>query len=81
MENVLGRVPLLPCYMIGNKQNTIPHALQYHVPNGAAADSKPNRGTGSSLFEVNIWMWRYGRAFPRKISVKNAEEMRRSRDS
>ncbi len=28
-----------------------------------------NCGTGSSLFEVNLWMWHYGRAFPRKISV------------
>jgi hypothetical protein len=24
-------------------------------------------------------MWRYGRAFPRKISVEDAEEMRRKR--
>jgi hypothetical protein len=81
VENVLGRVPLLPCYMMGNKQNTIPQALQYHVSNGAAADSRSNSGTASRLFEVNIWMWRYGRAFPRKISVKDAEEMRRSRVS
>jgi hypothetical protein len=81
VENVLGRVSLLPCYMMarGNKQNTIPHALRYHVPTGASADSRPNSGTGSRLFEVNIWMWRYGRAFPRKITVKDAQEMRRSR--
>ncbi len=81
VENVLGRVPLLPCHMMGSKQNTIPHALRYHVPNGAAADSRPSSGTGSSLFEVNIWMWRYGREYPRKISVKDAEEMLRSRVS
>jgi hypothetical protein len=79
VENVLGPVPLLPCYMMGNKQNTTPHALRYHVSNGAAADSRPN--SGSCLFEVNIWMWRYGRAFPRKISVRDAEEMLRSRVS
>jgi hypothetical protein len=78
VESVLGRVPLLPCYMMGNRQNTIPHALRYHIPSGAAADSRPNSGTGSRLFEVNIWMWHYGRAFPRKISVKDADEMRRS---
>ncbi len=81
VENVLGRVPLLQCYMMGNKQNTISHALRYHVLNGAAADSRPNSGTFSRLFEVIIWMWRYGRAFPRKISVKDAEEVRRSRVS
>ncbi len=45
VENVLGRVPLLR--VMGNKQNTIPHALRYHVPNGAAADSRPSSGTGS----------------------------------
>ncbi len=74
VENVLGGVPqLLPCYMMGNTQNT--HALLYQVPHGAAADSRLNSGTGSRLFEVNIWMWRYGRAFPRKISVKDAEDM------
>ena len=79
VENVLGRVPLMPCYLKGNLHNTIPHALRYEVPDGAAADSRPDSGTGSRLFEVNMWMWRYGRAFPRKISVEDAEEMRRKR--
>jgi hypothetical protein len=31
------------------------------------------------LGEVNIWMLRYGRAFPREISVEDAEEMQRAR--
>ena len=79
VENVLGRVPLMPCYLKGNLHNTIPHALRYEVPDGAAADSRPDSGTGSRHFEVNMWMWRYGRAFPRKISVEDAEEMRRKR--
>ena len=79
VENVLSRVPLMPCYLKGNLHNTITHALRYEVPDGAAADSRPDSGTGSRLFEVNMWMWRYGRAFPRKISVEDAEEMRRKR--
>ena len=79
VENVLGRVPLMPCYLKGNLHNTIQHALRYEVPDGAAADSRHDSGTGSRLFEVNIWMWRYGRAFPRKISVEDADEMRRKR--
>jgi hypothetical protein len=41
--------------------------------------SRPYSGTGSRLFEVNIWMWNYGRAFPRKMSVADAVEMRRKR--
>jgi hypothetical protein len=81
VENVLGRVPLLPCYMMGNNQNTIPHALLYEVPHGAAADSRLKSGTCSRLFEVNIWMWRYGRVFPRKISVMDVEEMQQARVS
>ena len=32
VENVLGRVPLMPCYLKGNLHNTIPHALRYEVP-------------------------------------------------
>ena len=81
VENVLGRVPLMQCYLKGNLHNTIPHSLRNNVPAGAAADSRPNSGTGSRLFEVNMWpgMWSYRRALPRKISVENAEEMRRMR--
>ncbi len=76
VENVLGRAPLMPCYLKGNLHNTIPHSFRHAVPEGAAADSRPDSGTGSKLFELNIWMWHYGRALPRKISVEDAEEMR-----
>jgi hypothetical protein len=80
VENVLGSVPLmlsLLSYLKGNLNNTIPHSLWNNVPAGAAADFRPNSGTGSRLFKVN--MWRYGRALPRKISVEDAEEMRPKR--
>jgi hypothetical protein len=66
--------------MMGSQLNTILCALHYEVQDGAAAESRPwaNSRTGSSgLFEVNIWMWRYGRVFPRKISVDDATEMLR----
>ncbi len=79
VENVLGRVPLIQCFLRGNTNNTIPYSLLYEVPDGAAADSRHNSGTGSRLFEVNVWMWNYGRAFPRKMSVADAEAMRRKR--
>ncbi len=81
MENVLGRVPLIQFFLRGtrNKDNTIPYSLRYEVPDCAAAESRPYSGTGSRLFEVNIWLWNYGRAFPRKISVADAAEMRRKR--
>jgi hypothetical protein len=75
VENVFGRVQLMPCYLKGKLHNTIHHSLRYAVPAGAAADSRPDSGTGSILFEVNFWMWRYRRAFHRKNSVEDAEEM------
>jgi hypothetical protein len=64
VENVLGRVPLIPCYLKGNSHNrdchnTIPFSLRHHVPDGAAADSRQDSGTGRQLFEVDIWMWGY----------------------
>jgi hypothetical protein len=43
---------------------------------------RPNNGTGSQLFEINMWMWRYGRTFPkfpRQISVDQAAEFRKKR--
>jgi hypothetical protein len=67
--------------MMGNKQHTIPHALQYEVPDGAATNSRQKSGTGSSFFEINVWMWLCGKAFPRKISVEDAKEMRLARVS
>ncbi len=56
VENVLGRVPLIPCYLNGNTANTIPHKYRSRIPRKAAADSRPDSGTGIRLFEVNVWM-------------------------
>ena len=77
--NVLGRAPLTPCYMSCNTHPTIPYCFRGKNLGGAKADSRPDNGTGSKLFEVNIWLWRYGRSLPRKHTVQEAEEMRRKR--
>jgi hypothetical protein len=81
IENVLGRVPLIPCYLDGNATPTIPHHFRNspRLPRHAQADGKPDSGTGSNLYEVNIWMWKYGRAHPRRIPVAASEERRRDR--
>jgi hypothetical protein len=42
-----------------------------------AADTQRDRGNGSRLYEVNIWMWRYGRGRPRMVSIAKAERIRR----
>ena len=45
------------------KYRTFSWALQrigiFSISQQAAADSRPDSGTGSRLFEINIWMWRY----------------------
>jgi hypothetical protein len=77
VENVLGSVPLIPCYLNGNTMNSIPHKYRSQIPREAADDYRPDNGTGSRLFEVNIW--RHGRTFPREISVEQAVELRKKR--
>jgi hypothetical protein len=47
------------------------------IPKVAAADSRPDSGTGSWLFEINMRMWRYGRNFPRQFSAEQAVDMRK----
>ncbi len=70
--DVLGRVFLIPGYLNGNSVNTIPRSFRGKFPKEATADSRPNSGTGSLLFEFNMWIWRYGRTLPRQISVEQA---------
>jgi hypothetical protein len=81
VENVLGPVPLLPCYLKGNTVDTIPYSCRSQNPRGAAAasDSRADSWTGSRLFEVDIWVWQYGRPFPRKFSVEEAVAMQQKR--
>ena len=52
-----------------------PYRHRGAIPAEAAADSRPDSVTDSRLFE--IWMWRYGRTFPREITVADAEAMRK----
>ncbi len=34
---------------------------------------------GAALIEINMWMWHYGRTFPRQIAVDQAVEFRKKR--
>jgi hypothetical protein len=42
----------------------------------ASADTQRDRGNGSRLYEVNIWMWRSGRGRLRMVSIAEAERIR-----
>ena len=59
--------------------------IRYHTSTGELYLQKqlqiqdPDSGTGSRLFEINIWMWRYGRTFPREITVSDSVDLRKKR--
>lgn len=77
VKNILGRVPMMPCFVAGNTQPTIPyHFRSQRGRAGWAADTRPDAGNGSRLYELNLWMWRYGRGQERKVTVLQAMEAR-----
>ncbi len=80
VASVLGRAPLIPCFIGGNSHPTISHSFKNdpHLGNTAAGTQR-DRGNGSRLYEVNIWMWRYGLGRARKVSIAEAERIRAQR--
>jgi len=81
-ENMLCRVPLFPCFLQVNATPTIPHkllhlkasAFQYGIANAAAVDGR----RGSNVYEVNPWLWQFGRWRPHLggLSVSETEDRR-----
>ena len=45
------------------------------------ADSRPDNGTGSRLYELNVWLWNYRRSLPRPISVAETDKILQKRMS
>ena len=82
LSHVLCRVPLVPCYMGGSEHPTVPHcfARSSKVPHGRA-DRNEGTGDGSRLYEVNMWMWKFGRGMPRSRTVADTERIRASYES
>jgi hypothetical protein len=80
IENALCRVPLIPCFIEGNATPTIPASFKKKraslFPHGEA-DTASN--PGSRLFEINEFMWNYGRLRPREVSVAESCRLRRER--
>ena len=68
---------MTPCFVAGNTQPTIPYRFRtQRGRDGWAADTRPDAGNGSRLYELNLWMWRYGRGQERKVTVLQAMEAR-----
>ncbi len=66
-----GRVPLIPLFLAGNSTPTIqvPHQYSQHKRSGFLVDSCDTAGAdgrrGSNVYEVNPWLWQFGRGKPR----------------
>jgi hypothetical protein len=74
LSAVLCRTSLTPCFLDGNSRNTIPYSRrgQNRPAMGIKADTAADKGDGSLLFETNRWMWSFGRAMPRTMTVRGA---------
>ncbi len=83
VEDLLGRVPLVPCFLDCNETSTIPHkynsrqkdAFEYCCADGEG----PNSRRGSHIYEINTWLWNFGRPQPSVggLSVSKTEKIRR----
>jgi hypothetical protein len=66
-ENMVGRAPLIPLFLARNTTPTIPHVYSKRkdsgFPMGCAAALDGRRC--SNVFEVNLWLWQFGRGKPR----------------
>jgi hypothetical protein len=80
VANVLGRAPLIQCFIGKNRRPTILYRFKDDRRIGdGSADTQRDRGNGSKLYEVNIWMWRYCRGRARMVSIAEAERIRAER--
>jgi hypothetical protein len=70
-ENMVGRIPLMLCFLDGNATptRTIPHKYSKNknlcFPAGCADSAAEDGRRGSNVYEVNTWLWQFGRGKPR----------------
>ena len=64
VEDLLGRVPLIPCFLDGNATSTIPHTYSSRQRDafecGCADGAGPKSRRGSYVYEINTWLWNFG---------------------
>ncbi len=79
--NMVGRLPLMQLFLAGNATPTIPHLYSKlkdsSFPMDCADTASVDGRRGSNVYEVNTWLWRFGRGKPRLggLSVEATEEM------
>jgi hypothetical protein len=85
VEDLLGRVPLFPCYLDDSTTSTISYkyaARQKQAFEFGSADGQgPASRRGSHVYEINTWLWNFGRPQPRlgvgELSVAKTERISR----
>ncbi len=62
---MVGRVPLTPLFLADNSTPTIVHKYSQHKRSGYPVDSCDTAAAdgrrGSNVYEVNPWLWQFGR--------------------
>jgi hypothetical protein len=85
VEDLLGWVPLFPCFLDGNTTSTIQYkyagrqkqAFEFWCFDGQG----PASSRGSHVYEINDWLWSFGRPQPRIGGLSVAKMERISRKS
>ncbi len=80
--NMVGRVPLTPLFLAGNTTSTIPHKYSQHhdkrssFPVGTCDAAAADGRSGSNVYEVNLYLWQFGRGKPRLggLSVEKTDD-------
>ena len=81
---MVGRVPLMPLFLAGNSTPTLPHLYSKHkdadFPMGCADAVAVGGRRGSHVYEVNPWLWQFGRGKPRLggLSVEETQVRKRA---
>jgi hypothetical protein len=70
VENIEGRAPLIPLFLAGNSTPTILHKFSKRKDSGFpfgcadAAAALADGRRGRNVYEVNPWLWQFGRGKP-----------------
>jgi hypothetical protein len=81
---MVGRVPLIPLFLAGNSNLTIPHMFSKRkdsgFPYGCADSAAADGRRGSNVYEVNPWLWQFGRGKPclGGLTVKETAERKKA---
>ena len=74
---ILQRASLAPCFLADQEIPTVPASLARHFPLGKA-DTRDKPGSGSEVFEVNMWAMIFGRPKLAPKSVRSQLKKRKS---